>query len=138
MSKSYILDACAVIALMKNEEGADIIDSIIIEAKNGDCNVSISKFNLLEVYYGFYREDGKEFAEQQIQFVRESNISIIDALSDDVFREAGRLKASYSISLADSIILGYGVAEKAIVISSDHHEFDTVENSEDIEFLWFR
>jgi PIN domain nuclease of toxin-antitoxin system len=138
MSNAYILDACAVIALLKDESGADIVDSIIIQANAGECTVSMSKYNLLEVYYGFFREDGKDFAMQQIQAVKDANITIIDTLSNAIFFEAGRLKAQYQISLADAIVLAHGITDNAIVISSDHHEFDIVEKSEDINFLWIR
>jgi PIN domain nuclease of toxin-antitoxin system len=138
MSNAYILDACAVIALLKDETGADIVDSIIIQANAEECTVSMSKYNLLEVYYGFYRADGKDFALQQIQAIRDANVKIIDTLSDTVFFEAGRLKAQYQISLADAVILAHGITDNAIIISSDHHEFDIVEQSEDINFLWFR
>jgi PIN domain nuclease of toxin-antitoxin system len=135
VSKPYVLDACAIIALLKNEKGADIIDSVFVRAKTGDCSVSISKYNLLEMYYGFYREDGKDFAEQQVQAVKNSGITIIDTLSDAVFSEAGRLKAHYQISLADAIVLSHGIVDNAIIISSDHHEFDVVEQAEKISFL---
>jgi PIN domain nuclease of toxin-antitoxin system len=134
----YILDACAVIALLKNEPGADKVDDIIVQAKAGNCTVSMNKYNLLEVYYGFYREDGKDFAEQQIKAIRDSNVIIIDTLTDTIFNEAGRLKATYQISLADAIVLAHGSADDVTVVSSDHHEFDSIEQSESITFHWFR
>ena len=53
MSKRYVLDACAILALLKDEEGADVVDNLLLEAMNGSAIVSINKYNLLEVYYGF-------------------------------------------------------------------------------------
>jgi PIN domain nuclease of toxin-antitoxin system len=138
MNKQYILDACAILALLKNEEGADIVDSILVDAFNKTNTVHMHKLNLLEVYYGFYREDGELFAEQQIEAIKNSSISIIDSISDDVFEQAGRLKANYRISLADAIALAHSIAGNAVLISSDHHEFDIIENKEKIEILWIR
>lgn len=98
----------------------------------------MSKYNLLEIYYGFYRSDGEETAENRLRAIKESPLTIIDTLADEVFREAGRLKSRYRMSLADSIVLAESVVKKAVVVSSDHHEFDAVERDEDIEFLWIR
>lgn len=138
MSTSYILDACALIALLKNEDGADKVENILIQAKEKSCTVFMSKYNLLEVYYGFYKADGEAVADKRIQAVKSSPITIIDTFSDEVFKHAGRLKASYKISLADSIVLAEGIDKNATVVSSDHHEFDAVEKTESIVFMWIR
>ena len=135
---TYVLDANAIVALVKNEEGADVVDNLIVQSANGGFNVCMNKYNLLEVYYGFYREDGEVFAEKQIKKIRESPIVIIDTLSDKVFRQAGRFKATYKVSLADAVVLAQGAADSSVIVSSDHHEFDTVEENEKIKFLWFR
>jgi len=39
---------------------------------------------------------------------------------------------------ADSILLAQSIVSEAIVISSDHHEFDIIDENEHIEFLWIR
>ena len=134
----YVLDANAIVALLKNEEGADVVDNLLVQAALGECTVCMNKYNLLEVYYGFYREDGETFANEQIKSIRSSAITIIDTLTDEVFKQAGRFKATYKVSLADSVVLGQGVADGAIVVSADHHEFDVVEENEEVAFLWFR
>jgi predicted nucleic acid-binding protein len=135
---TYVLDANAIVALLKNEEGADVVDNILVQAAAGTCYACMNKYNLLEVYYGFYREDGEAFADEQVRAIHESPIAIIDMLSDDVFRQAGRIKAKYKLSLADAVVLGQGLAGGAVIVTSDHHEFETVEKNEKITFLWFR
>ena len=35
MSKTFVLDACALVALLKNENGADVADDSYNQAKNG-------------------------------------------------------------------------------------------------------
>ena len=135
---TYVLDANAVIALLKNEDGADVVENLFSQAAAGNCSVCMNKYNLLEVYYGFFREDGEAFAEEKIRAIRESPITIIETLSDEVFRQAGRFKATYNISLADAVVLGQGAADGFVVVSSDHHEFNMVEENEELTFLWFR
>jgi predicted nucleic acid-binding protein len=65
-------------------------------------------------------------------------IKIINTVKNKVFKEAGRLKATYKISLADSILLGETSILKARVLTSDHHEFDIIEEKESFDFSWIR
>lgn len=135
----YILDACALLAVLNGENGAEPVKDIIEQAKTDSVKVSMSIINLLEVYYGVLRECGKEIADSIILKVKASAIEIIETISADVFKEAGRLKASYRISIADSIALAEASVSGCSLLTSDHHEFDMVEQSESgIKFHWIR
>jgi len=138
MKQVFVLDACALIAYLSDEQGAEVVSGYLQQAANGLVSVFMNKLNLLEVYYGLYRECGKEFADKILFEITQSNIEIIEIISDYVFFEAGRLKASYKISLADSIVLAEATVRNATVLTSDHHEFDAVEQQEPIEFKWIR
>ncbi|MDR2855004.1 MAG: hypothetical protein LBV40_02460 [Methanomicrobiales archaeon] len=59
----YVLDACALIALLYDEEGADKVADVIYAADNGEATISLHKLNLLEVYYNAHRSCGKEQAD---------------------------------------------------------------------------
>ncbi|MDR0459858.1 MAG: hypothetical protein LBH62_00220 [Nitrososphaerota archaeon] len=59
-------------------------------------------------------------------------------LTDIVFNEAGRFKASYRISLADSIALAETTVFGGELLTADHHEFDVIEKQEEIKFHWIR
>ena len=37
MKDVFVIDACALIALLADEEGADKVESILKDAKNGKC-----------------------------------------------------------------------------------------------------
>ena len=60
MNKIFVLDACALIALVKNEEGASVVSDVYKSADNGGVGLYMNRINLLEVYYGFYRDKGNE------------------------------------------------------------------------------
>ena len=138
MRWQYILDACALVALLKNEPGADEVAAIINEAYKGKARVSMSKLNLLEVYYDVYRSVGKENANEVLLEIMKRPVTIVSNIGDEVFAEAERLKASYRISLADSIALAEASVSGASLLTSDHHEFDSIEKSENIKFCWIR
>jgi PIN domain nuclease of toxin-antitoxin system len=139
MSKSYILDACALIALITDEVGANIVDDIINLSNTNTVDVSINKLNLLEVYYGIYKAHGKVTADNILAGIKCLPIKFIDTLAETVFQEAGRFKATYKISLADSIVLAEASVSGRYLMTSDHHEFDIIERSESkIKFCWIR
>lgn len=60
--KRYVLDACALLALLRNEQGADKVASAMNAANNGEAEIIMHSANLLEVYYDLYRSLGKEKA----------------------------------------------------------------------------
>jgi predicted nucleic acid-binding protein len=140
--KLYILDACALIALLKAESGADKVLAIYEEAYKGNAIIIINKINLFEVYYGFYRDDGKEYAETVMNRIIESPVIEIVETTYDVFKEAGRIKASkkHKVSLADSFVLAQAIVTGGLLATADHHEFDVIETSEEeeITFYWIR
>jgi len=137
VSKIFVLDACALIAILKNENGADKVAKAYRQAKLGEAELIMNRVNLLEVFYGFYKDKGEEYAKKIIDGVKQSIISIND-FDDSLFPAAGRLKALYKISLADSIVLSQALVTGGELLTADHHEFDPIEGNEPIVFHWIR
>ena len=138
METKYVLDSCALLAYVYKETGADVVKSIFTQADKNDVMLYMNKLNLFESYYDIRRSEGTQQAEDFYSMMLMSSIQIIDGISDFVFREAGRIKTSYKISLADSIALGQTSILKASILTSDHHEFDVIEKNEEIKFAWIR
>ena len=55
-----ILDACALVALFKWEQGAEKVKTLLEEALTGHIVIYMHIINLIEVHYGFYRTLGLE------------------------------------------------------------------------------
>ena len=136
--KNFVLDACSLIAILNDEDGADKVEQIIQKAENEECLIYLNKLNLLEIYYIICRKSGIDKADEILFDLLDTPIKIIDKLDDKVFREAGRLKAKYKISLADSIALAEAKVRKAQLITADHREFDPIEKGGEISFYWIR
>jgi len=137
MSEVLVLDACALVALLKNENGADVVAAAYKDAKDGKAKIIMNRVNLLEVFYSYYRDDGKEYAEKIMDGVAQSIVSIGE-FDKEIFAEARRLKASYKTSLIDSIALAQAMVLDADLLTADHHEFDVIEGKELIRFQWIR
>ena len=138
MAAKYVLDSCALLAFIYKESGYDIIRSVLAQADNGSAEVYMNKLNLFEVYYNIIRTDGVQQAENVYAAVLKLPITIINGITDGVFRNAGRIKTQYKMSLADSIALGEALILDASILTSDHHEFDVIEKNTDIRFTWIR
>ncbi|MCL1862833.1 MAG: type II toxin-antitoxin system VapC family toxin [Defluviitaleaceae bacterium] len=137
MKDAFILDACALIALTNQEQGADIVADVLKQATHGIIRLYMNRVNLYEVYYGFYREYGKEYALNVVENVENSNI-LVTEFDREIFLEAGRLKATYKLSLADSIAVAQTIMLRGSILTADHHEFDAVEGKENLIFNLIR
>ena len=133
-----MLDACSLIAFLNSEEGADKVEDLLRRAKREELNLYMNRLNVLEIYYGVYREDGEEVAEETLSKIQRLPIIIVNELSDSVFKEAGKLKATYKVSLADSIVAAEAKIRDANLVTADHHDFDLLENRGEAKFCWIR
>ena len=134
----YIIDACALLAFLNDEEGADKIEELLNQSTANDAYISMSIVNLLEVYYGELRDKGSDIAQIVLDMVQHYSIKIVDTISEQVFQKAARLKAEYKISLADCIGLATALELSGQFVTSDRHELETVTEKEPIPIFWFR
>ncbi|MCL2203841.1 MAG: type II toxin-antitoxin system VapC family toxin [Defluviitaleaceae bacterium] len=134
----YVMDACAMLALIRDEEGADMVADILNAANCNKAKIIMHKANLLEVYYDLLRTFGKEKADAVIIEIKKRPIEINPEITDEIFTEAGRLKARHRISFADSFALAQTKVSGGTLLTSDHHEFDEIEQKEAISIAWIR
>jgi hypothetical protein len=73
-----------------------------------------------------------------LEDIRISPIKINGEITDEIITEAGRMKAMYKISLADSIGLAETIINDGYFVTADHHELDIVEQKEKIKIIWIR
>ncbi|MEY3299318.1 MAG: hypothetical protein RLZZ597_2578 [Cyanobacteriota bacterium] len=119
-----ILDACAVIAMVKNETGSEIVEAYLLDNQH---HCMIHSINLCEVYYGFLRSDGEAFAKQIIQGLQQAGVAIRSDLTISFWQQVGHYKATINrISLADCFALALANQEKGLVLTSDRKEFEPV------------
>ncbi|MBN1226098.1 MAG: type II toxin-antitoxin system VapC family toxin [Deltaproteobacteria bacterium] len=138
MKKSFVLDACALIAFFNDEEGAGKVEELLRGAKEKKFDLSMNKINILEIYYGVYREVGFEASEEVLAKIRKLPITIVDKLEDSIFKESGRIKATYRVSLADCVAIAEAKVRGAKLATADHHEFDLLEKEGEVGLYWIR
>ena len=132
------MDACALLAVLAMENGANNIRNLFQKTVDHEAVLMMNKFNFLEVYYKIRRAYGKIQADNLFNIMGQMPITINDTLTHEVFKEAGRLKSQYKLSLADAIAVAESIINNGSLVTADHHEIGPIEIAEKINVTWFR
>lgn len=138
MQRRFVLDACALLAFLNNEPGADKVEELLKRARKKEITLYVHAINLLEIYYGLYREEGEKAAEEFLDLTRELPLKVKRRISSRFVREAGRLKANYKLSLADAIAVAGANLYHGKIVTADHHELGVLSESGLADILWIR
>jgi len=134
----FILDACALLAVLAMEKGAENIRDLFQKTVDRQALLMMNKFNFLEVYYKIYRAYGETEADNLLKTMEQMPITIKDTLTNEIIKEAGKLKSKYKLSLADSIAIAETIINKGSLVTADHKEIEPIEIAENINVTWFR
>ncbi|MBU0608444.1 MAG: PIN domain-containing protein [Armatimonadetes bacterium] len=119
-----ILDSSAVIAFLRDEPGADMVDALLRDAGNS-CQIHAA--NLCEVFYNMTREHGEDRALKQIAEVQALGLACVSDLDELLWLDAGRLKAEHRrVPLADCFGLALTRRLRGAFYTTDHHELDAL------------
>ena len=138
MINTFIFDACALIALLAGEQGAEKVKAIVQDAIDEKAAVKINQINLLEVYYRIINIYNQKKADEMLKVIEKFPIEVIIGLEDNIFNEAGRIKSKYKIPLGDSIVVAECIVRKGTLVTSDHSDLEKIEKAEKIKINWFR
>jgi PIN domain nuclease of toxin-antitoxin system len=120
----YVLDACAMIALLRREPGEDVVWDCLIDPA-AICYAHA--INLCEVFYDFYRDAGEMAATGAVDDLL--SLGVVERNDSDraFWQEAGRLKAVHRrVSLADCCAIALTKRVGGVLLSSDHHELNSL------------
>ncbi len=117
-----VLDACALLAYLRGEDGAQQVADLLV---NQTCCVHPA--NLCEVFYGYSRERGESAGYEALETLQGLGLMLFEETDLDFWMQAGIHKVRLGrISLADCLCLTLAQRLDAELITSDHHEFDQV------------
>ena len=138
MKKVLVLDSCALIAQLNDEQGAENVEQIFLSAQEESNTILIHAASIAEVYYDFLKKADLTLAEQFLEDVNNLPLKVVTEISFDLIKAMGHFKSRYKISFADIFVLALAKISNASIITSDHHEFDIIEASEELNFEWIR
>lgn len=119
-----ILDACAIIAFLRNEPGSDVVREILADD-------TITHFahavNICETYYILSRAGTEERVRKALDALVEQGLVIREDMDTAFWRQAGDYKATiHRVSLADCFAIALANRIGGALVTSDHHEFDAI------------
>jgi predicted nucleic acid-binding protein len=117
-TKTYVLDANAILDYVQDGSGAATMERVLREALRNDTALLISVINLGEVFYWLWRNQGEQKARQTINDLTLLPLRIIPVDLPQALR-AEEFKALHKIPYADGIAAALAVAQKATLITSD-------------------
>lgn len=134
---TYLLDACALIALLGQEtgEGYEAVRDLIERAETGEISLCMSILNLFEAYYHFIRLTNAETAVKIMEPVKSLPIKFIRTITDDIYFEAVRFKVRHSMSFVDTFLCGTAKSLGAVIVTKDG-EIRKPEQAEGLAVLW--
>jgi uncharacterized protein with PIN domain len=124
----FILDACAFIALLEDEPGAERVEELLQEPTN---RCLIHAISACEVYYDLQRRGNAADADSLEAIFARYDLELLETLPPQLWRLAGNLKAEWRrVSLADCFALALTIREEGTLVTSDHHELDPIAKAE--------
>jgi len=117
---SFVLDACTMIAFLRDEPGAEVVESFLT---NEICMAHA--INMCELYYDFYRASDEQTAEQAVHDLLSLGLILHNDMDKSIWQDAGKMKAEIKrISIADCFAIALTRKTGSSIVTSDHHEFD--------------
>lgn len=129
----YVLDSYAILALLKEERGAERVAAILQEVLRGNAQVSMSLINLGEVTYIVERRWNLEKARDVLAYLDSAGIEFFQVTRERVLA-AAHLKARHPIAYADAFAAALAQEQSATLVTGDP-EFRTLAERLTIEWL---
>jgi PIN domain nuclease of toxin-antitoxin system len=119
----WSLDASAMIALLRDEQGADAVRELLGRELTPWFAHSV---NVCEVFYFFLRDGSEAAARSALEDLRSIGLGICEDMDEAFWQQVGRFKASFHMSLADAFAMSTGTRLGAEVVTSDRKDFEPV------------
>jgi len=134
---TYILDACALIALLNRElgKGYETVRDLLDRAVTGEIILCMSLVNLVEVYYRLIQLKGIQTADAVMEPVKGLPVRFIRDITDEIYFDTARCKARYPISLGDAFLCGTAKSLNAVIVTKDK-DIKHAEEAESLSVLW--
>ncbi|HJY82158.1 MAG TPA: PIN domain-containing protein [Candidatus Binatia bacterium] len=135
LTSTHCLDACAIIAYLRTEPGAEVLKEVI---ERPNTLLAMHVCNLGEVYYDFFRADGIEAAQTAWVSTLALPLELRRDADDAFIQRVGIIKVEERVSFADAFALALSERLSIPLVTTDHHEFDPIEQKGHFRFLWLR
>ncbi|HID44028.1 MAG TPA: type II toxin-antitoxin system VapC family toxin [Archaeoglobaceae archaeon] len=120
-----VFDTEAILIFYFGEEGADNVENLLIKIQKGEEKGFMNVINLTEFYYILYRKN-PEIADEKVQNLKAYGIEFVPVLDDEIWREAGKIKAEYAIPLADAFAAATAIIKQDELVAGNDRDFENL------------
>ena len=124
MADAVVLDTSACFAFLEDEAGADVVESYLVEAKQGRRVIHLSFATLTEVEYITTQERGASDADAALAKMKAWPIRWLHS-DEALCGEAAKLKAAHKVSFADAFVAATAQRLNATLVHKDP-DFDAL------------
>ncbi len=132
--KKIVFDSYAIIALLREEPGYELVRDILVQISQHKAEGYITTINAGEVYYMIARKSNLNFAEESLRVLRQLPVDIVNA-DLKLSMEAAKIKSKFSLSYADAFAAALTIQKKATLITGDK-EFDNLLSLKDFKIMY--
>ncbi|NJD54117.1 MAG: type II toxin-antitoxin system VapC family toxin [Candidatus Methanoperedens sp.] len=122
----YVFDTEVLLKFYLDEDGAQKILELFKSVQDKKIKGYISVINLTEFYYILYRKS-PEIARQKVDNLLSFGLILSEIKDDELWREAGKLKAIHNIPLADAFAAATANHLKATLVAGKDADFEGVD-----------
>ncbi len=122
----YVFDTEVLLKFYLDEDGAQKVLELFKSVQDKKVKGYISVINLTEFYYILYRKS-PEVAKQKVDNLLSFGLIPSEIKDDDLWREAGKLKATHNIPLADAFAAATANHLKATLVAGKDADFEGVD-----------
>ena len=123
---TYVLDTSALLTLIEDEAGADVVQNVLESAISGNVQILVSFMSFMEVFYITLQESDIEEARTRADLMESLPITRVESTAP-LSVTAARLKGKHRISVADAWIAALALERNAVLIHKDP-EFEQTED----------
>jgi predicted nucleic acid-binding protein len=123
VSDRLTFDSEPLIAYFLGEPGGKIVRDYLTKIQKKEIAGFISVINLAEVYYILYRMN-PPLAEESCRVLNQFGLTIMPIEDDDLMRNAAKIKATHSLSLADAFAVATAEKQKSTLVIGSDKEFN--------------
>jgi predicted nucleic acid-binding protein len=132
MTKTYVLDASAVLDFSESGRGSKTVERLLREALRQQSLLLISVVNWGEVFYQLWNRRGEEKARQAMTQLSPLPIEIVAVDEEQAFK-AAEIKALHKLSFVDGLAAALAELRDAVLVTGDR-DFQRVGRR--VQMLW--
>jgi uncharacterized protein with PIN domain len=123
-SLHIVLDACAIIAFLRDEPGSDVVRESLADESAAQFAHAVKMY---EALYVLSRGGDEDRVRMALDGLIAQGLDVREDMDTTFWHEAGSYKARIRrVSLADCFAITGANRLDAEVLTSDHHEFDPI------------